>query len=69
MRKLTQDDLEDAGHHDDDANEVVVFEDRIESGEQNNINGREPGQPRRGLVAVKYDNVGKSWLFQKYYEM
>ena len=69
MRKLTQYDLEDAGHHDDDANEVVVFEDRIEPGEQNNINGREPGQPRRGLVAVKHDNAGKSWLFQKYYEM
>ena len=69
MRKLTQDEWEDVGHHDDDVNEVVIFQDRIEPGEQNKINGREPGQARRGLVAVKADNAGKSWLFQKYYEM
>ena len=69
MRKLTENEWEEAGHHDDDVNEVIVFQDSIEPGEQNKINGREPGQPRRGLVAVKADNAGKSWLFQKYCEM
>ena len=41
------DDNDDLGPHsdDDDPNEQIIFQDRIEDGEQGKINGKEPGQP------------------------
>ena len=52
-----------------DINARAVFQDRIEDGEQGKINGREPGQPRITLSALKKSNAAKSWLFEKYFGM
>ena len=54
---------------DDDPNEQVVFQDRIEPGEQGKINGKEPGQPEVSLTRLRKDNAAKSWLFEKYIHM
>ena len=59
---------EDAKDH-GDGERSVMFQDRIEPGEQGKINGREPGEPVVRLTALKRDNVAKSWLFEKYYNM
>ena len=52
-----------------DTNARAVFQDRIEDGEQGKINGREPGQRRVTLSALKKSNASKSWLFEKYFNM
>ena len=54
---------------DDDPNEQVIFQDRIEEGEQGKINGKEPGQPEVPLTRLRRDNAAKSWLFEKYIHM
>ena len=54
---------------DDDPNEQVIFQDRIEDGEQGKINGKEPGQSVVPLTRLRKDNAAKSWLFEKYIHM
>ena len=66
----TSDDTEtEGGNDDDDMTTLAVFNDSIETGEQGKINGREPGQPRVGLVKLRIDKSAVSWLFEKYYNM
>ena len=72
---ITGDDDGDGGNNvgptatDDDPNEQVIFQDRIEVGEQGRINGKEPGQPQVSLTRLRKDNAAKSWLFEKYIHM
>ena len=68
--KTDDDDVVEPGGNDpDDIEQRLTFEDSIEPGEQGRINGREPGQPRVRLTALRRDNAAKSWLFEKYYNM
>ena len=56
---------------DTDEYEVVsVFQDRIESGDQDKINGRESGEPRiPWMKEINKDKGSQSWIFEKYYNM
>ena len=54
---------------DDDVIDQLIFQDRIEEGEQGKINGKEPGEPEVALGDLKKDNAAKSWLYEKYIHM
>ena len=54
---------------DDDPNEQVIFQDRIEVGEQGRINDKESGGPQVSLTRLRRDNAAKSCLFEKYIHM
>ena len=62
-------DRRDASLSEDDESQKR-FMDVIEAGEQEKINGKtSSGRTVVGLTALKKDNVAKSWLFNKYYNM
>ena len=64
------DDNGDDDNGDDDENGAGMFQDSIEPGEQERINGaREPGQPPVGSTRLKKCNASRSWLFEKYFQM
>ena len=69
IKASKDDNSEPDSTHSDAEEDVVVFNDYIEPGEQARINGREPDQPAIPLTQLKKDNAAKSWLFEKYYNM
>ena len=71
LKSVVSSDDDGDGNNDDDAAaaDATPFQDRLEPGEQGEINGREPGAPVVALTQLKRDAAAKSWLFEKYYNM
>ena len=51
----------------DDVNDVVIFQDRIETGEMGRVNVKEPDEPQVSLTELRKNKGARSWLFNKYY--